>query len=72
MRQGHSVSTGEQEGNALSNDWRFSCKRLARPALTYVPPSASGGWRTPELSSDAHVGCMRWLGGSAVPQHRQM
>ena len=32
-------------------------------ALSYVPPPAIGGWRAPELSSDALVGCMRWLGG---------
>jgi len=25
------------------NDWRISCKRLARPAPTYVPQPASGG-----------------------------
>lgn len=29
----------------MPNDLRISCKRLARPALTYVPPPAIGGWR---------------------------
>jgi hypothetical protein len=48
----------------LANDLRISCKRLARPALTYVPPPAIGGWRSTELCPVALVGCMCWLGAS--------
>jgi hypothetical protein len=47
------------------NDLRISCKRLARVALTYVPPPAVGGWRTTEPHPDALIGCMRGLGGAA-------
>jgi hypothetical protein len=53
----------------LPNDLRISCKRLARPALSYVPPPAIGGWRCYELSSDALVGCMRGLGSSPPKSH---
>jgi hypothetical protein len=46
----------------LSNDRRISCKRLARHALSYVPPPASGGWPQAELNPDGLVGGVRGLG----------
>jgi len=49
-----------------ANELRISCKRLARPTLSYVPPPAIGGWRSMEPNSEALVGCMRWLGDAYV------
>jgi hypothetical protein len=46
------------------NDLRISCKRLACPALSYVPLTGTGWLRWTETGLDALVGCMRGLGST--------
>src|SRR5690242_15897494 len=60
--------TLRESSNSLCqpDDLRISCKRLARLSLSDVPLNRIGVQTATELCSDALVGCIRGLGGSAL------
>src|SRR5262249_153545 len=64
-----SMTTLRRKAGRRPDDLRISCKRLARPALSYVPLNTIGGSLSTELRQGTLVSCMRWLGRteSAMP-----
>jgi len=48
---------------------RISCKRPARPPLSYVPTDRHQSKRPSENGLDALVGCMRSSGHNASDRH---